>query len=64
MSESKILTEYLDHAITILQKTIRIEILRMEQGKAQIEQKLKKFEQKYQKQYQNSGQLAQTKPNP
>ena len=48
MNELKILTEYPDRAITILQKTIRAEILRMEQGKAQIEQKLRKFEQKYQ----------------
>jgi hypothetical protein len=48
MNELKILTEYPDRAIAILQKTIRAEILRMEQGKKQIEQKLKTFEQKYQ----------------
>ena len=48
MNELKILTEYPDRAIVILQKTIRAEILRMEQGKKQIEQKLKTFEQKYQ----------------
>ena len=48
MTELKIFTEYPDRAIAILQKTIRTEILRMEQGKKQIEQKLKIFEQKYQ----------------
>jgi hypothetical protein len=48
MSELKILTEHPDRAITILQKTIRAEILRIEQGKIQIENKLKKFEEKYQ----------------
>ena len=48
MNELKIFTEYPDRAITILQKTICAEILRMEQGKRQIEQKLKTFEQKYQ----------------
>ena len=48
MNELKIFTEYPDRAIAILQKTIRAEILRMEQGKKQIEQKLKTFEQKYQ----------------
>ncbi len=48
MNELKIFTEYPDRAIAILQKTIRTEILRMEQGKKQIEQKLQTFEQKYQ----------------
>lgn len=48
MSELKIFTEYPDRAIAILQKTIRTEILRMEHGKIQIEQNLKKFEDKYQ----------------
>ena len=48
MNELKIFTEYPDRAISILQKTIRAEILRREQGKKQIEQKLKIFEQKYQ----------------
>lgn len=47
MSELKIFTEYPDRAIAILQKTIRTEILRMEHGKIQIEQNLKKFEDKY-----------------
>ena len=48
MNELKIFTEYPDRAIAILQKTIRAEILRMELGKKQIEEKLKTFEQKYQ----------------
>ena len=48
MNELKVFTEYPDRAIAILQRTIRTEILRMEQGKKQIEQKLQTFEQKYQ----------------
>lgn len=48
MNELKISTEHPDRAIAILQRTIRAEILRTEQGKFQIKQKLKKFEQKYQ----------------
>lgn len=47
MNELKIFTEYPDRAIAILQKTIRTEIIRMEQSKKQIEKKLQIFEQKY-----------------
>jgi hypothetical protein len=48
MSELKILTDYPDRAIAILQKTISAEVLRMQQGKAAIKQKLRRFEEKYQ----------------
>ncbi|MCA6509624.1 MAG: hypothetical protein ACK6CP_14660 [Pseudanabaena sp.] len=48
MSELKILTDHPDRAIAILQRTIRAEVLRMQQGKVAIEQKLKQFEEKYQ----------------
>lgn len=40
MSELKIFTEYPERTLAILQKTIRTEILRIKQGKSQIEQNM------------------------